>query len=74
VTKCVARAGAGLICTIVLTAIGAPVVTAYAGVTPSSLVPATHVRGAVCVVPGHTPPFLHPPVRCHRRYWRIRPT
>jgi hypothetical protein len=53
-TKCVARAGAGLICTMFLTAIGAaPVVTAYAGVTPSSLVPTTHLRGAVCVVSGN---------------------
>jgi hypothetical protein len=53
-TKCVARAGAALICTTLLTAIGAPVFTAYAGVAPSSLVPATHLRGAVCVVSGHT--------------------
>ena len=50
---CVARAGAGLICTLFLTTIGAPVVTAYAGVTPSSLVPATHLRGAVCIVSGN---------------------
>jgi hypothetical protein len=49
-TKYVARAGAGLICTMFLTTIGAPVITAYAGVAPSSLVPATHLRGAVCVV------------------------
>jgi hypothetical protein len=53
-TKYGARAGAGLICTMFLTPIGAPVVTAYAGVTPSSLVPATHLRGAECVVSGDT--------------------
>ena len=47
-----ARAGAALICTMSLTVIGANAVTAHAGVTPSSLVPATHLRGAVCVVSG----------------------
>ena len=53
-TKCVARAGAGLICTMFFTTIGAPVATAYAGVTPSSLVPGTHLRGAVCVLFGNS--------------------
>ena len=51
-SMCMARARAALIGTMFLTAIGAPAVTAYAGVTPSSLVPATHLRGAVCVVSG----------------------
>jgi hypothetical protein len=64
-TKCAARAGAGLICTMLLTTIGAPVVTAYAGVTASGLVPATHLRGAMCVVSGNTsissPPGTTPP-------------
>jgi hypothetical protein len=55
-TKCVARAGAALICTTLLTTIGAPLFTAYAGVAPSSLVPATRLRGAVCVVSGHVSP------------------
>jgi hypothetical protein len=69
-TTWVARAGAGLICTIVFTTIAAPAVTAYAGVTPSSLVPATHVRGAVCVVSGHAslsspPGTTAPPVLAH---------
>jgi hypothetical protein len=53
-----------------LTTIGAPVVIVYAGVTPSSLVPATHPRGVVCVVSGNTsisspPGTTPPPVLAH---------
>jgi hypothetical protein len=70
-TRSVTRAGAALICTMFLTAVGAaPVVTAEAGVNPSSLVPATHLRGAVCVVSGDnsissSPGRMSPSVLAH---------
>jgi hypothetical protein len=51
-----ARVAGGLLCATFLStvAIGAVVAGAGAGVVSSSLVPATHLRGAVCVVSGNS--------------------
>ena len=56
------RAGAGSIIAMILLAIGgAPVVAeADAGAASSSLIPATHLHGAVCVVSGASPSTSHP--------------